>query len=72
MRPDGSIGPLKRATRMTPEEARHDEALIIITGDMFAAGFDTKDISIKLVTPECAVLAALHVCQERRRIEGVA
>lgn len=69
MRPDSSIGPPKRNSRVTAEDARHDEALIIISGDMFAAGFDTKDISIRLVTPESAVLAALHVCRERRRVE---
>lgn len=41
--------------------------LVIIVGDMFAAGFDTKEISQRLVTPEHAVLAALHVERERRR-----
>jgi hypothetical protein len=34
---------------------------------MFCAGFDTKDISIRLVTPESAVLAALHIARERQR-----
>ncbi|MFA6267657.1 MAG: hypothetical protein WC670_18315 [Pseudolabrys sp.] len=63
----GAFGPPKRQTRVTASEARHDEALIIITGDMFAAGFDTKEISIRLVTPECAVLVALHVARERQR-----
>jgi len=69
MRFDGAFGPPKRKTRTTPEEARHDEALIIICGDMFAAGFDTKDISIRLIRPECAVLAALHTARERQRLE---
>ena len=61
----------KKQARVTASEARHDEALIIIAGDMFAAGFDTKDISIRLLTPESAVLAALHVARERRRMENV-
>lgn len=60
-----------RGPSITPSEARHDEALIIIAGDMFAAGFDTKDISIRLLTPECAVLAALHVARERQRAAPV-
>ena len=60
------FGPPKRNTRVTSADARSDEALIIIAGDMFAAGFDTKDISIRLVTPEHAVLAVLHIERERR------
>jgi hypothetical protein len=67
MRPDGSFGPPRQQRRVTARDGRDDEALIIIAGDMFAAGFDTKDISIRLVTPECAVLAALHVARERQR-----
>lgn len=63
----GAFAPPKTATRITASEARHDEALIIIAGDMFAAGFDTKDISIRVLTPEHAVLAALHVARERQR-----
>jgi len=63
------FGPPKRQTRVSAEDARHDEALIVIAGDMFAAGFDTKDISIKLVTPESAVLAALHLARERQRLQ---
>lgn len=72
MRPDGSFGPPRRQTRVTPSEATHNEALIIIAGDMFAAGFDTKEISIRLLTPECAVLAALHIARERQRLELIA
>jgi hypothetical protein len=72
MRAGASFGPPKRNRRVTASEARHDEALIIIVGDMFAAGFDTKDISIRLVTPESAVCAALQVCRERRRLENIA
>jgi hypothetical protein len=34
---------------------------------MFAAGYDTKDIASRLVIPECAALAALHVARERQR-----
>jgi len=66
------FGPPKRKTRTTLEEARHDEALIIICGDMFAAGFDTRDISIRLITPECAVAAALCIARERRRLDLMA
>jgi hypothetical protein len=63
----GAFFAAPRGARITPSEARHDEALIIIAGDMFAAGFDTKDISLRLLTPECAALAALHVARERQR-----
>lgn len=72
MRPDSTFGPPKRAARMSISEARCDEALIIIAGDMFAAGFDTKEISIRLVVPESAAWAALQVSRERRRIENIA
>jgi hypothetical protein len=71
MRPDGSIAPPKRNVRVTASEARADEALIIIVGDMFAAGFNTKDISIRLVTPEAAVSAALNVARDRQLL-GIA
>lgn len=71
MRPDSCFGPPKRNIRITAAEARTDEALIMIAGDMFAAGFDTKDISVRLVVPEAAALAALHVCFERRRLERI-
>jgi len=64
---DRSLAPPKRNMRMTTAEARIDGALRIITGDMFAAGFDTKDISLRLLVPEHAVLAALHVERESRR-----
>lgn len=66
MRPDGAFGPPKKNARVTAADARDDEALILIAGDMFASGFDTKDISIRLLTPECAVLTALHVARERQ------
>jgi hypothetical protein len=69
MRPDGAFSPPKRNARVTPDEARGDEALIIICGDMFAAGFDTRDMSIRLVTPESACAAALGIARERRRLE---
>lgn len=65
----GAFGPPKRQTRVSASKATHDEALIMVAGDMFAAGFDTKDISLRLVTPECAVLAALHIARERQRLE---
>jgi hypothetical protein len=71
MRPDRSIGPRKRNTRVSAAEARSDEALIIITGDMFAAGFDTRDIAIRLVVPEAAVTTALRICRDRRRLESI-
>lgn len=68
MRPDLSfLGPPKRNVRVTASEARFDEALILIAGDMFAAGYDTRDIAIRLVTPEAAVYAALRVARERQR-----
>jgi hypothetical protein len=67
----GAFMPPKRQTRVTARDGRDDEALIIISGDMFAAGFDTKDISLRLVTPECAVVAALRVARERRRLENI-
>jgi len=69
MRPDGFFAPPKRNARISAAQARVDEALIIIAGDMFAAGFDTKDISIRLVMPESAVCAALDVARERQRLE---
>jgi hypothetical protein len=72
MRPNGLFGPPKRNTRVSAADARLDEALILISGDMFAAGFDTKDISIRLVVPESAVAAALQVCRDRRRAESSA
>lgn len=68
---DAFFSPPKRNMRVTASDARADEALIIIAGDMFAAGFDTKDISIRLLTPEAAVVAALSVCRERRRLEAI-
>ena len=61
------FSPPRRQSRVTASEGRHDEALILICGDMFAAGFDTKDMSIKLVTPECACLSALQIARERQR-----
>jgi hypothetical protein len=64
---DRSLAPPRRNARITAREGRSDEALRIIAGDMFAAGFDTKDISIRLLVPEHAVLAALHIERERRR-----
>lgn len=67
MRPDGTMGPPKRITRVTARDGRDDEALIIIAGDMFAAGFDTRDISLRLVVPEAACVAALAVARERQR-----
>jgi len=72
MRADGLFTPPKRNTRVSASEARTDEALIIIAGDMFAAGFDTKDISIRLVLPEAAVCAALEIARERQRLEHLA
>jgi hypothetical protein len=63
--------PPKPNARVTAAEARCDEALIICAGDMFAAGFDTKDISIRLIVPEAAVVAALEVCRARRRLESI-
>lgn len=61
------FGPRKEQRRLTADDARVDEALIIIAGDMFAAGYDTKDIASRLVIPECAALAAVHVARERQR-----
>jgi hypothetical protein len=34
---------------------------------MFAAGFDTKDISQRLLVPESAAYAALQVARDRQR-----
>ncbi|WP_283804919.1 hypothetical protein [Rhodopseudomonas palustris] len=42
--------------------------MIIIAGDMFAAGFDTRAIAARLITSEAAVEAALHRARERQRI----
>lgn len=42
------------------------EALVIIAGDMFASGYDTKDISLQTVTPESKVLSALHIARQRQ------
>lgn len=66
------FGPPKQQRRLSAVDARADEALIIIAGDMFAAGYDTKDISLRLVVPEAAALAAVHVARERRRLEHIA
>ena len=68
MRWDGAMGPPKRSTRVSSAEARADEALIIIAGDMFAAGFDTRDMSLRLVVPEAACVAALAVARERQHM----
>jgi hypothetical protein len=71
VRPDRTIvRPPKRNTRITASEAKTDEALIIIAGDMFAAGYDTREISIRLVTPEAAVAAALAVARDRQLEES--
>jgi hypothetical protein len=70
VRPDGSFGPPRRQRPVTANDARSDEALIIIAGDMFAAGFDTRDIALRLVVPEAACAAALRVARERQRLEA--
>ena len=72
MRSEGFFTPPKRNTRISAADARSDEALIMIAGDMFAAGFDTKDISIRLVMPEAAICAALEVARNRRRLDHLA
>lgn len=56
-----------RGRSATVADAHTNEALIAICGDMFAAGMDTRDMSIRLVIPEAACLAALHVARERQR-----
>jgi hypothetical protein len=61
------MGPPKRDVRVSARDGRDDEALIIITGDMFAAGFDTRDISLRLLVPKAACVAALAVARERQR-----
>jgi hypothetical protein len=66
MRPDRSGFP-KVNRRPTAAEGRADEFLITAAGDLFVAGFDTAEIARRLVMPECAVLAALHVARERQR-----
>lgn len=66
MRPDGSFGPPKANKRESYRDGARDEALIIVAGDMFAAGLDTKEIAIRLVRPESTVLSALHVARERQ------
>ncbi|KIZ39059.1 hypothetical protein [Rhodopseudomonas sp. BAL398] len=68
MRPDASFGPPKVNSRPTWRDGAADEALIIIAGDMFAAGFDTRAIAARLITSEAAVEAALHRARERQRI----
>lgn len=67
MRPEPFMGPPRINRRVTVADARADEALIAFCGDMFAAGLDTKDMSVRLVVPEAACLAALHVARERQR-----
>ena len=67
MRWNQDLAPPKRNLRVTARDGRDDEALIIIAGDMFAAGFDTRDISLRLVVPEAACVAALRVARERQR-----
>lgn len=71
MKPYSACTLPKRSRRLTSQEARYGEALIIIAGDMFAAGFDTKDISLRLVTPEHEVLAALQIARERQRMDAI-
>ena len=67
MRGDRDLAPPKRNLRVTARDGRDDAALIIIAGDMFAAGFDTRDIALRLVVPEAACIAALAVARERQR-----
>lgn len=71
MKPDSACALSKRSRRLTSQEARYVEALIIIAGDMFAAGFNTKDISLRVMTPEWAVMAALQIARERQRSDAI-
>lgn len=71
MRPDSSIfTPEKVNRRPGWMDGARDEALIIVAGDMFTAGFDTRDIAFRLVTSEAAVSGALMVARERQRVRA--
>lgn len=61
------FGPPKKNRRSSPADVRGDEALITICGDLFAAGFDTRDMAMRLCEPEAVCLAALSVARERQR-----
>jgi hypothetical protein len=61
------FAPPKKNRRTSQAEARADEALIVICGDLFAAGFNTSDMAKRLGEPEAACLAALSVARERQR-----
>jgi hypothetical protein len=67
MRPDPALMPPKKNRALSVAEARSDEMLITICGDLFAAGFSTFDMKQRLHLPEAACLAALHVARERQR-----
>lgn len=66
MRPDRSAASdvLRRSAANT---ARASEALIATCGWLFAAGYDTRDMSLLLFVPEPNCLAALQVARARSR-----